>query len=200
MFGMIIANIFGILLLFFFLWKRLKDDYHYEKIFNLAFLILFGLLIGFFLSISFAPKFWFWIELLSVSIFFFISIKRQRIKFFESLDGLIIGLLPLLAVNYLVDAVNKSSLSSFLAFWTVLISIFAFFFLDAQYRRFSWYKSGRVGFAGVATVILFFLIRIALYLIYPQTLSFVTPYDLYLSSTFAFSFFLVLYSLSRSKE
>ena len=47
---MLIANIFGIFIFFFILWKILKDDYPYEKIFNLGFLIVFGFVLGFLIS------------------------------------------------------------------------------------------------------------------------------------------------------
>lgn len=200
MFGMIIANLFGILFLFFFLWKRLKDDYHYEKIFNLGLVILVSLVLGLLISKILMPSFWFWISFATIGLTFLFMIKNQKLKFFESLDGLIIGILPLLGLNFLIDAVKRSSLSSFLMFWTVLILIFLFFFLDSQYKRFSWYKSGRVGFTGLAIISLFFIIRIFIYLIYPQTLSFIAPFDIYLSPTFAFLFFLILYRLSVSKE
>lgn len=200
MFEMIIANLVGVLLLFYFLWKKLKDDYHYEKIFNLGFVILASLALGLLISKFTVANYWFWISFITIAITFLFTIKNQKIKFYESLDGLVIGLMPLLGLNFLVDAVKKSSLSSFLTFWTVLILIFLFFFLDSQYKRFSWYKSGRVGFTGLFIIGLFFLIRIVIYLIYPQTISFVAPFDIYLSSTFAFLFFLILYRLSRSKE
>lgn len=200
MFGMIIANLVGVLLLFFFLWRRMKDDYHYERIFNLGFVVLFALVLGLLISKILMPSFWFWVSFATIAITFLLTIKNQKLKFFESLDGLVIGILPLLGLNFLTDAIKKSSLSSFLTFWTVLILIFLFFFLDSQYKRFGWYKSGRVGFTGLAIIGLFFLIRIVIYLIYPQTISFVSPFDIYISSTFAFLFFLLLYRLSVTKE
>lgn len=196
---MLIANIFGITLFFFLLWKRLKDDYHYEKIFNLSFIVFFGIVIGYFIS-KYFPIYWFWIQIGLVSLSFGVSIARQKMKFFESLDSLIIGLLPWLSFTFLIDAIAKSSLSSFLIFWVGLIFISLFFFLDSHYRKFAWYKSGRVGFAGVLTAGLFFLSRVVLYLIYPQTISFVPNFEIYLSGTFAFAFFLLLYRLSVSND
>ncbi|MFZ3301335.1 MAG: hypothetical protein WA152_01320 [Microgenomates group bacterium] len=196
---MLIANILGVTLFFFLLWKRLKDDYHYEKIFNLSFCILFGVIIGYFVSKQF-PIYWFWIQITSIVITFGLCLIRQKMKFFESLDSTVIGLLPWLSFTFLIDAIDKSSLSSFLIFWVGLIFIFLFFFLDSQYRKFAWYKSGRVGFAGVLTAGLFFLSRVILYLIYPQTISFIPNYEIYLSGTFAFVFFLLLYRLSVSSD
>lgn len=200
MFGMIIANLVGVLLLFYFFWKRLKDDYHYEKIFNLGFVILASLVLGLFISKYTVIDYWFWITLFTTAVSFLVCIRSQKIKFYDSLDGLVIGILPLLGLNFLIDAIKRSSLSSFLTFWTVLILVFLFFFLDSQYKRFGWYKSGRVGFTGLAIICLFFLTRVIIYLIYPETISFVMPYDIFISSTFAFLFFLILYRLSINKE
>ena len=59
---MIIANILGIFILLL-LWRTLKDDYQYEKIFNLAFLILFGFIAGSTLSVYVLNDYWFWLSL-----------------------------------------------------------------------------------------------------------------------------------------
>ena len=191
MFLMLIANLLGLLFFLFLVWYRLKDDYHYEKIFNLAFLILLGLFLGYFFSKQIVPQYWFWSELLFISLIFVISIKKQKIKFFEGFDALVISLLPLLGLTFFADSIKKSSLVSFVQFWIILILVFLFFFFDSQYRRFSWYKSGRVGFSGVVITILFFLSK--------MFFSF-SNIDLYLSGTFAFTFLLILYRLARKKE
>lgn len=188
---MLIANLLGILVFLFFIWYRLKDDYHYEKIFNLAFLILLGLFLGYFFSKQIVPQYWFWSELLFMSLAFVVSIKKQKIKFFEGFDALVVSLLPILGLTFFGDSIKKSSLILFVEFWIILILVFLFFFFDSQYRRFSWYKSGRVGFSGVVIAILFFLSK--------MFFSF-SNIDLYLSGTFAFTFLLVLYRLARRKE
>lgn len=197
---MLIANILGLTLFFFFLWKRLKDDYHYEKIFNFGFLILLGTIIGYFVSNYIFKEYWFWIQLLITACLFMFNIIRQKMKFFESFEALIIGSLPWIGLVFLTDSVGRSSLSSFLLFWITLICVFFFFLLDSQYRKFTWYKSGRVGFAGVVTGFVFFVSRIVLYLIYPKTISFVPNFEIYFSSTFALVFFLLTYKLFISKE
>lgn len=196
----ILSSLFGITFLFFFLWKRLKDDYHYEKIFNLGFLIVGGLILGFTLSKYLFPSFWFWSELLGVGLTFAIVTRKQKIKFFEALDGLVIGFLPWLGLHFMSDAVAKSSLASFLAFWVCLILIFLFFFVDSQYRRFSWYKSGRVGFSGVFILILFFSSRVASAIIFPSIISIAGRTDAYISSVFILTFLILLYRLSKSSS
>lgn len=197
---MLIANILGVTLFLFFLWKRLKDDYHYEKIFNFGFFVLLGLLVGYLVSRYFFEEYWFWTQLIIVAIILTLNMIRQKMKFFESLEALIVGLLPWLGFVFLSDSISKSSLSSFLLFWITLIVTFFFFLLDSQYRKFTWYKSGRVGFAGVVTGFAFFVSRIVLYLIYPKTISFVPNFEVYFSATFVIVFFLLTYKLFISKE
>lgn len=200
MFWMIIANILGIFILFYFLWNKLKDDYQYEKIFNLAFLTLFGFLIGFIASKYLNKEYWFWFDLAGSLTGFTIGIKKQKMKFFESFEGLVIGTLPWVSLVFLSDSVKNSSLSSFLAFWMTLICIFIFFFMASHYRSFTWYKSGRVGFAGILTAQVFFIFRIVASIFYPNVVSLVGKFEIYLSSAVVLILFLLLYSLFRESE
>ncbi len=197
---MLIANVFGIFLFLFLLWKRLKDDYNYEKIFNLGLFILSGFLLGFLISFNLSPSFWFWIETLGIGLGFTFGIYKLKIKFFESFDGLSIGLLAWLGVYFLASTVINTDISSFFAFWVSAMSVFTFFFLDSHYKNFTWYESGRVGFSGISTVAIFFLTRALLSLFFPQEISMVGKLDVYLSSTVAFCFFLVLYKIIRAKK
>lgn len=197
---MVIANILGIFILFYFFWKRLKDDYQYEKIFNLAFLVLFGYLIGYFTSRYLDQNFWFWIQLAGIMLGFMFGIKRLKMKFFETFEALVIGTLPWVSIVFLSDSINKSSLSSFLAFWITSICIFIFFFVSARYRTFTWYKSGRVGFAGLVALQLFFVFRLVASIFFQNVISLAGKFEVYLSASVLLIVFLLIYSLSRSDE
>jgi hypothetical protein len=185
---MIIANVIGVFLFFYLLWRTLKDDYHYEKIFNLAFFIVIGLLIGFTVSKFLFKDYWFWLILSGIFTGFVISIIRQKMKFFESFEALVISLLPWISFVYLADSINRSNLLSFIAFWVSAVCVALFFFFKSYYRTFTWYKSGRVGFAGLLTSVIFFASRI---------LNF---HEYYVSGILTVVFFLLLYKLSISKE
>lgn len=197
---MVIANILGIFILFYFFWKRLKDDYQYEKIFNLAFIVLFGYLIGYFTSRYLDQNFWFWIQLAGIMLGFTFGIKRLKMKFFETFEALVIGTLPWVSMVFLSDSINKSSLSSFLAFWVTSICIFVFFFVSARYRTFTWYKSGRVGFAGLVALQLFFVFRLVASIFFQNVISLSGKFEVYLSASVLLIVFLLIYSLSRSDE
>ena len=182
---MLIANIFGIFILLFLLWKILKDDYSYEKIFNLGFLMILGFVIGLVISKYLAKDYWFWIYLLGLTSGFMFAILKQKMKFFDSFEGFVVGSLSWVSLVFLSDAITKSSLSSFVSFWVSLLCIFLFFFLNTVYKSFTWYKSGKVGFSGVVTAIVFFIICAIL------------GHEPFLSLTVAFFLFLLLYSLAK---
>jgi len=203
---MVIANVFGIFILFFLLWKTLRDDYSYEKIFNLGFLIVFGFVLGlisskiFNFSYYLAKDFSFWIILFGVTSGFIFGILKQKMNFFDSFEGFVVGNLSWVGLIFISDAVSKSSLSSFLAFWMSLICIFLFFFLNTVYKNFTWYKSGRVGFSGIFTALVFFLIRIITTFIFPDMISLAGKLEIYLSGSAALLFIVLLYNLSRKEE
>lgn len=191
MFAMLIANVLGIFILLFLLWRTLKEDYSFEKIFNLGFLILIGYFISLVLSKYVVSNMWFWIILLGIIAGFTVGILKQKMKFFESFEALIVGLLSWVSFVFLSDSINKFSLISFLAFWISFVCIFIFYFLTSHYRSYSWYKSGKVGFAGVITAILFFIFRCLLFL---------NIYEIIFSGTIVLTLFLLLYKLIIYKE
>lgn len=197
---MIISNIFGILIFLFLIWKRLKEDYSYEKIFNFGALILGGVLVGFLVSKKALPNYWFFIEIIGAAIGFTIGIIKLKLKFYESFEAVILGLLPIITLFFLSDSIKNLSLSSFLVFWLSLICIFLFFLVDAYYRGFSWYKSGRVGFSGLLIAGTFFLIRSLISLFFPNAISFSGTFETYISGTVAFALFLLLFNLSRRQK
>lgn len=189
---MLIANLLGIFVFLFSLWKRLKDDYHYEKVFNLAVFILIGLSLGFFTSLKIFNSYWFWLEIVGIALGFTFAIKSQKIKFIESFEGLVIGLLPWLGLYYLANAILTHNLISFLYFWLTAVSVFLFFFLDVQYKKFTWYKSGRVGFSGIVTLAIFFVLRAGLF--------YVNIFEVVLSLTTSLLLIILLYNLSRNND
>lgn len=196
MFAMLIANATGLLLFLFLFWKRLKDDYQYEIIFNLSLYVLGGLGLGLLITNYFLNSYWFWIVALFIIFGFLIGIKKCRVRFYEAFDGLVVGLFSWLALFYLTNSIVNSNLFAFLAFWVTCLLIFTFFLLDSKYRSFYWYMSGRVGISGLLTLALFCLSRLIVSFFKPTFIS-ISPFEGYISGTFAFVLFLLLYNLSR---
>jgi hypothetical protein len=197
---MVIANILGIFLFFYLIWRNLKEDYHYEKVFNLGFIGLSAFLLANFVSHFIKGPFWFWILILFLLLGFLIVVKKQRMKFFETIEAYFVGLMPWIGLFYLADSVNKLSLASFVAFWITFILIFIYFYVRTHYRSFSWYKSGRIGFAGLFTLLLFFLSRVIGSLFYNNLVTMAGKYEVYLSGSASLLILVLMYNLFKEND
>lgn len=195
----IAGGMLGTLVFLFIFWKRLKEDYAAEIVFKSAFLVLFGLLVSIVLSQKLFPDWFLFAGIIGMLFGLAASVMRFGIRFYESLDALIVGFLPFLSFIFLQDSILNSSLGSFIGFLTILAFILLFYFLDIHYRGFTWYRSGRVGFAGLATAAIFFLVRATTSLSGMVVLSFVGKLEAIVSGCLAFICFLVLYNLGRIK-
>lgn len=197
---MVIANILGIFLFFYLIWRNLKEDYHYEKVFNLGFIGLSAFLLANFVSHFISGPFWFWILILFLLLGFLIVVKKQRMKFFETIEAYFVGLMPWIGLFYLADSVNKLSLASFVAFWITFILIFIYFYVRTHYRSFSWYKSGKVGFAGLFTLLMFFLSRVIGSLFYNNLVTMAGKYEIYLSGSASLLILVLMYNLFKEND
>ena len=196
----ILTNTFGFLVLLFILWKRLKEDFASEIIFKLGFSILLGIGLGKALSIWLLPDYFLWLGFIGGVLGLITTALKFRDHFYELFEGYVIAALPWLSFTFLFDSVKKSSFSSFVAFVVILILIFVAYFLSAHYKSFNWYKSGRIGFAGLVTMILIFVIRFILAIIAIDVLSFVGKFEVVMSGLGIAACFILLFDLARIKE
>ena len=144
------VTIFGLLIFLFLFWKRLKEDYAAEIIFKAATYILAGICLGWAASAKFFPAWFFWAVVAGAAVGLSFAILRFRVKFYETLEAFIISSLPWLGLVFLEDSVTHSSFSSFSAFLVILIMVFVTYYFDTHYKGYAWYKSGKIGFAGLA--------------------------------------------------
>jgi len=105
--------------------------------------------------------------------------------------------LPWIALIFLGDSVVKSSLSSFLGFLAILVFILVYYYFDSHYKKFSWYKSGKIGFSGLVTLGIIFLVRAGVAVSESVVLSFVDKYEAAFSATAALFCFLAVFNLGR---
>jgi hypothetical protein len=166
----------GILFLFIF-WEKLKEDFSSDLIFKMAFNILLPLSILNFVALRFFPPFFLWLSFFGGLIGIFISVFKFKVNAFEIFEVYVVSGIPWLSLVFLTDSVTRSSLYSFLAFLVSLILIFISYWLDVHYKSFSWYKSGKIGFTGIATLILIFCIRLVLDIFRIGMISFVGQLD-----------------------
>jgi hypothetical protein len=199
MIAKILLNIIGVLFFFFLFWKKLKEDYDSESIFTFAIFIVAGIGITSLISQKVLPQWWFWTSCLGTVLGFILGRLKFKFRFFESLEATTIGLLPWLSFIFLQDAISSTSLPSLIAFMVLLLVIAFYVFLDAHYKKLTWYKSGKVGFSGLTTLGVLFLIRTAVAAGFPSMLSFLGPIDSILSGVIAFTSFLLVFNLSRQQ-
>ncbi len=197
----------GFFLALFVYWKRLREDYTANQIFTSGTYLLLGTLFGGLVAgnlISarlphtayFYPDgLWFKGALVGLLIALFFSMKKMGFKFHETFEAsLLFGL-----TWFFVTAIGYSVLygvQNIILAGNTLIALVSFKFFDSRYRRYTWYKSGKVGFAGISSAALFFLIRSIIAILNPSMVSFVGKIDSLISATIAFALFLVVYNLS----
>jgi len=193
----IIFIFFALVGFLFSFWKRLREDYSSEQIFSTSFLSLIGIILGVISANFLLANFWFYLGLLGGVIGLFIGVLKYKLRIFETLEAGILGGLVLIFFVFLYNFISQRSFSSGFFLLVSLSAIVLFDFLNKNYKNFSWYASGRVGFSGLTVAGLFFLTRSLVAYKFPYVLSFVGNYEVYLSGIIAFVMFLLLFNLSR---
>jgi len=109
-----IGNSIGLFVFLFVFWRKLKEDYISSQVFSTSFSIVLGIVLFNILTRIFFPTWWFWASFLGVSIGYAVGRFRFKLRALETLQALIIALLPWLGLNFLANAVSNSNLKSFL--------------------------------------------------------------------------------------
>lgn len=193
----ILVQILAIVLFLFIYWKRLKEDYSATLIFNSGFLVTTFVIVGALVALRFIPDWWFWFGLLGALMGFALGIYRYGLAVYESLEALIIGLLPWLGIVFLSSFVASQIVATGIVTVIIALLIFIYLLLDAHYKSFSWYKSGRVGFSGLTILGTFFIVRAAVAFIFPNMLSFTGIFDAIMSGLISFTAFIAVFNLSK---
>ena len=194
-----LVNLGGAALFLFLFWRRLKEDYTSNIIFGVSFFVLAGFLSGFLVSKYFFPHWFFWLEAFGAFLGFSFGLVKYNTRFFETFEALFIAFLSWLTFYYWVEFTKKPSwgggMVAFLNFGLILL----FNFVDSRYKNFNWYKSGKIGLAGLLAAGVFFLVRAAIALEFPFVVSFPGRSEIVLSGVCAFSLFLLIYNLAKNK-
>jgi len=172
----ILSTFAGAVIFLFIFWKRLKEDYASEIVFSVSFYIFIGIFIGWLVSSNFLREWFLWVNFVGAIVGLYFGILRFRIKFFESFESLIIAGLPWLSFIFLADSVGRSSLSSFIAFLSILIFILFFITWTVIFVNLrGMCRKSRV--CGLATLALILLARVVSSLMKVSVLSIVPKYD-----------------------
>jgi hypothetical protein len=198
LFASVFTNLVGVLVFLFIFWKRLKDDFSSDIVFKVASYVLVGIFVGYSISLWLIKPYFLWFGFLAGIIGLLIAVYLTKVKFYETFESVVVASLPWIGFIFLLNSTQASSLSSFLGFLGILILVFISYFLDTHYKTFSWYKSGRIGFTGVAILFLIFLIRLSLAILKIGMLSFVSlPFELLLSGMGMVTCLVLFYNLSK---
>lgn len=151
----------GALGLAFVLWKKLKEDYQEDLIFYLTIILVGTLLLVSKIFGAYLPDFSFFGIVVSLIFVTLYSLKKLGFKFFESIDALSMGglwFLFFLGADWLLK-IRVFAPAAVLNILVISLSLASCKFFSGRYRRFSWYPSGKVGFPGLASLAIFFLLH-----------------------------------------
>ncbi len=196
----ILVNILGILMFLFVFWKRMREDFSSQIIFQTASAILIGIGLGSLVSSIFIPGWSFWISLVIAVIVMLLMQVKFKLRFYETLEALILASMPWLSLTFLIDSIRVSSMISFLSFIVILVMVFFSYWLDMNYKSFTWYRSGKVGFAGLSIAILFFLTRTVLAVVGITMLSFAGKFEVVFSGIVTLICLILLINLGRNTK
>ena len=190
----------GLIIFLFLFWKRLKEDYSSEIIFKSAFNIIIGIALGWLISFKLIPGAFLWLSFAGALLGLGFATHRQNVRFYESLEALTLAALPWVSFIFLKDSVIYSTPSSFFAFLATLVFIFIYYYFDQHYKNFTWYKSGKIGFSGLATLGIVFLVRSAIAISGIPMISFLSGYEAVGSALAAFICFGLIFNLGRKTK
>jgi hypothetical protein len=199
MFLSVLINLISILIFLYILWNKLKEDYSATLIFSSGFTIAITVVIANLLAYRFFPEYWFWMSFIGVIIAVILSVYKYKLAFYEFIDSVVISLHPWLGLIYLDKFASTLNPKILLLVFQVLISAILYLFSEKHYKSFSWYRSGRVGFAGFAVLGIFFILRSAIALTFDDMLSLIGSKDAIISGAVSFIAFLAIFNLSKSK-
>ena len=195
-----LVGILAVLVFLFIFWKRLNEDYSSDIIFQVGTYILIGMAVGLTASKLFFQTWFFWMSALGVMAGMGLMLLKFKLRFFETLEAVILASMPVISLMFFTNSIASSSLNSFIAFVVCLILIFLSYWFDVNYRNFTWYKSGKIGFAGLMVAILFFLARTVVAILGISMVSFVGKFEpIFSGISFVISVVLLMV-LGKKKE
>lgn len=145
----------------FIVWRSLREDYKESQIFSFLFMVAIGALLGYFASGFLLPELRFWMTIGFGAIFGMLRARRLSMHFFEVTEAITPAFLIYLLFLEILIITKNFSFNFLLLVEPVIItlSLVVFYLLANNYRKFLWYPSGKVGFASLGALSLFFFIR-----------------------------------------
>lgn len=151
----ILSTIPFFLISLFILWRKIREDYLSSQIFGLAFLIYFSVIVYILTRPLYVIKFSEWVVIIVPVIIILVYCRFARMRLNEVMNALVPGIL-VSYLNYYVYAVFSGNTFLILAIIPLILLGFLFAYLEKNFKKLHWYKSGKVGFSGfvVLTILL----------------------------------------------
>lgn len=183
----------------FFFWKQLKDDYIRNQIFSTAFSGLLFLGVGYFISFKYFGNLRFWLSLVGAVAGFAVGVVKYKLKILEVFEAAVLGLLSLFTVIFIGTLFVTGKIIYLFSFVVLTLLFILFHLLEKYYKGFTWYKSGRIGFAGLTVSGVFFLVYTIVAITLGSMISFVSNRDYLISFFLAILSFSFLVKLAKQK-
>lgn len=191
----------------FILWRNLKEDYPSAQIFSIGIQtivsVILGALLAQFLSPSLhfrflvARELWFWGAVGGYFLSFSILVSRAKMRYWEVFQYGFLGILSAFFV-LLLTLIPTSGVSALYPLVLIVISLGVFAVIQKNYRKFAWYRSGKVGLAGIVAAAVFFMGRAVIAASGLTMLSLAGPIDVLVSALIAFLLFFNAYNISQT--
>lgn len=184
----------------FFYWRRLQEDWEHDTIFKSGLFIVLLFILGASFTSFLIPRIfpqsvifthqglWFWGALIGVIVGLFITVRINKFPPYEAFEAVVVGFM--FASIFMTRELVPSGLA-----------LFSYYYAKRKYKSFHWYKSGKVGFSGLAACGVFFLAR-ALIALFPMPMLVYTGIgrvEVVVSAALAFLSFFGIYNLSEQK-
>lgn len=195
----IFIGLFGTLLSLFIYWKRMKEDYSSDIIFQSATYVYLFIFFLYLISSNLLKPYFFWFILTGLFAGIYFGSLKLKFRFFEGLESMVISFLPYFSLVFLKNSVLTQSISSFIGFLLILGLIFFSYWLEVNYKKFYWYKSGKIGIVGLITILVILVIRLMVAQFDITVLSF-TEFETLLSGLFLIVVLTMIYFLNKSND
>lgn len=151
----ILASLVAFLSFLFIFWRKLREDYLSSQIFSLGILGLVSLVVTVILVEWYGRVEYRWLSVVVP----FCVMTAYSIKNHMRINEVTNALFPALVIGNICYLLLEPLPSKKLLLFLVLANLLflpLFFFLESNYKRIQWYKSGKIGFSGLLSSSIFF--------------------------------------------
>lgn len=180
----------------FFLWKYLRDDYDTNKVFTFGFTTFISCVAALIIA-SLIVNFWFYVGIVVYGFITFLLFRKFGFRFFELLEAATPGYLFFLSTMYLRGVINNGESWNYALLVISLVVLLLFFVIKKHYKKFNWYKSGRLGFASMFSLGTIFFARSVSEVVAEGAISNIGVVGFIPSAILSFLAFFSLYNLNE---